>query len=558
MKIYVTILVVLLSLVTIGSVSATTFTVNNSIGPVADYTSINAAINDVNTSNGDTILVYSGIYTENVDVDKEMTIQSHPDNSEDVIVQISSPNPYVFNVVANNVIINGINVVGSNDNIGILLNEVEGCTITENSLSNNFVGIRLDQSINNMVSYNIATLNNDTGIGLLNSSDNTVSNNIVTLTNDTGIWLFNSSRNVLSSNNASFNLEFGIRLLQSGDNTLEDNTATLNDHVGISLGESSNNNILTDNTAESNTDIGVGLLDSSDNTLTGNFVSGNSYGIWMDSSSNSLIYDNYFNNTDNTNFLGSNNGNIWNTTVAAGSNIIGGSYLGGNYWAHPDGTTGFSQMNDDADFDGFCDSPLSEYELDLNNTDYLPLSLDDIAPLISITSPADGLSTKASSITVSGLVNGTGSLPVVTVNNVAATTTLVDFNGTFTATVPLVVGANTISANVTDGAGNTDTTFIAITRTSTSSGGSSGGVGNPVIIPIQEEPEEEEEDDTSNSDGVGNATIITPEQENTEDEVVEENPELEEESESEAASGFSIMLTVGILLSTYLIYTRKD
>ena len=39
-----------------------------------DYTSIQAAINA--SSNGDIVLVYAGTYTENIDVNKEVIIQS--------------------------------------------------------------------------------------------------------------------------------------------------------------------------------------------------------------------------------------------------------------------------------------------------------------------------------------------------------------------------------------------------------------------------------------------------------------------------------------------------
>ena len=60
--------------------------------------------------------------------------------------------------------------------------------------------------------------------------------------------------------------------------------------------------------------------------------------------------------------------NYWNITKSAGTNIAGGPYLGGNYWASPDGT-GFSQTHEDRG-DGFCDEP---YVFDQWNTDYLPL-----------------------------------------------------------------------------------------------------------------------------------------------------------------------------------------
>ncbi|MDF1533344.1 MAG: PGF-pre-PGF domain-containing protein, partial [Methanosarcinaceae archaeon] len=103
--------------------------------------------------------------------------------------------------------------------------------------------------------------------------------------------------------------------------------------------------------------------------------------------------------------------------------------------------------------------------------------IDNVTPIISITSPADGYSTTASSITILGAVNGTGSQPVVTVNSISASTTLTNFSGTFTASVPISLGANTIYANVTDAAGNINSTSISVTRTSPASPSSSSGGG---------------------------------------------------------------------------------
>jgi|GEM_PF-1090615 len=58
----------------------------------------------------------------------------------------------------------------------------------------------------------------------------------------------------------------------------------------------------------------------------------------------------------------------WNCTKTEGKNIIGGPYLGGNYWAKPDGT-GWSQVHPDRG-DGFCNA---SYVFDDLNADYLPL-----------------------------------------------------------------------------------------------------------------------------------------------------------------------------------------
>jgi len=61
----------------------------------------------------------------------------------------------------------------------------------------------------------------------------------------------------------------------------------------------------------------------------------------------------------------------WNISKTPDKNIVGGPYLGGNFWANPNGT-GFSQTCNDIDMDGICDDP---YVIDENNIDYLPLSL---------------------------------------------------------------------------------------------------------------------------------------------------------------------------------------
>ena len=60
----------------------------------------------------------------------------------------------------------------------------------------------------------------------------------------------------------------------------------------------------------------------------------------------------------------------------SGTNIVGGSYLGGNFWGYPNGT-GFSQTCINTNGDGICDSP---YVLDANNTDYLTLAYNSEMP----------------------------------------------------------------------------------------------------------------------------------------------------------------------------------
>nr|WP_245312794.1 NosD domain-containing protein [Methanohalophilus levihalophilus] len=117
---------------------------------------------------------------------------------------------------------------------------------------------------------------------------------------------------------------------------------------------------------------GVLLNNVTNTTIVSNKVTGNSIGIHLNQSGNNTIYNNYFNNTNNVLLSDTNVSNIWNTTKSGGPNIIEGPYVGGNYWAKPDGS-GFSQTCNDADKDGFCDL---DFVIGLNNTDHLSLNID--------------------------------------------------------------------------------------------------------------------------------------------------------------------------------------
>jgi parallel beta-helix repeat protein len=176
--------------------------------------------------------------------------------------------------------------------------------------------------------------------------------------------------------------EQGIYLDRVQNNTLTDNNVSYNNN-GVILYRSSNNNLTNNNVL--NNLYGISLGFSRNNELTRNIVcNSSSSGIQLVDSGSNVIYDNHFNNTINIQMSDS-AGNSWNIAKTTGPNIVGGPSIGGNYWAHPDGT-GHSQTCTDADKDGFCDS---YFYMNDHDIDYLPLTTSAIVDIEKHTNGED-------------------------------------------------------------------------------------------------------------------------------------------------------------------------
>jgi len=269
-----------------------------------DYPTIQEAI--IAASPGDTISVAAGTYTENVDVNKQVTIIGT--GEADTIVTAADWEDHVFEVTADGVSISALTATGANrdsynyrDKSGIFVN-ASGCTISSVTAEDNNIGIYLKDSQGSTV------------------TSCTVTNNI-----KGGIWLEDSHGNIISGNDASSNVAddstwastqswagLGIYLDSSSNNQLTGNTANWNkggsqysgigiylDKCPTELGEYIDGNleityfspnVLTDNTANENEGLGdyeysgVGILlgqsgGTSDNKalLSGNTANGNTY-----------------------------------------------------------------------------------------------------------------------------------------------------------------------------------------------------------------------------------------------------------------------------------------
>ena len=116
-------------------------------------------------------------------------------------------------------------------------------------------------------------------------------------------------------------------------------------------------------------------------------------------SNNCTVYDNLFNNTVNC-YLYNVTDCAFNTTAySSGPNIIGGPYVGGNYWSDYTGT--------DANGDGYGDTPYPLEDAFDGEVlyDYLPLVLpsgapDTTPPSVTILEPSNGTSINASDVTL--------------------------------------------------------------------------------------------------------------------------------------------------------------
>ena len=300
--------------------SSTSGPVHN-INKGTHYTTIQAAIDDA--SPGDEIHVDSGTYYENVIVNKQLTLRGI-DTGTGMPVVNAGGSGNVVTISADGCILNSFIITNSgllDVNAGIIITSNDNI-IKNNEVSSNKAGISLESSNNNAIEGNIVNFNSYPGIALTSSNDNIISHNEVNSNAYYGIELYLSSNNTVIGNIANSNTRYGIFVWKSDtDNRLISNTANTNDYAGIRFHTSSNNEV-SGNLLVSNIEYGISMYGSNGNIISENNASFSKNGIYLDSSSNNMIYHN--NIIKNTNQAFDNLGpNTWDN----------GYPSGGNYWS---------------------------------------------------------------------------------------------------------------------------------------------------------------------------------------------------------------------------------
>ncbi len=265
--------------------NSSSFSVHN-LNTSEDFSTIQEAIDAPNTTAGHIIEVDPETYTENVKVNKSLTIQSSSADPMTTIVQTVNASADVFTITAAHVTISGFTIEGAvgDVNAGIYLSSPDN-RITNNILTSNYYGIiSVNASGNNTIADNNASLN-IIGIALIGSSGNTIRNNLAESNIEYGIYLESSNDNIVTNNTASFNQDYsysGISLCNSSENKITHNTANSNGILscGIELLGISCNNLIDNNSASSNDGSGIIFWDDFHdyNTITNNIASYNGYG----------------------------------------------------------------------------------------------------------------------------------------------------------------------------------------------------------------------------------------------------------------------------------------
>jgi len=205
----------------------------------------------------------------------------------------------------------------------------------------------------------------------------TISNCTATNHVNDGVYIGGDNTNLLIRDCTVQDNDIGIHLYGC-ENAHVDNCHLSGNDFGIDINYYSFNNNISNCQIQNSADrgISIGPSNTEKNVVTGCFISSNNRGIHI-ITSNILLYNNYFSNLDN---VYDNGNNQWNISKTPGNNIVGGPYLGGNFWNDYTGN--------DTDGDGLGDTnlPYNSSGNILNGGDWNPLvKIDNEPPIANFT-----------------------------------------------------------------------------------------------------------------------------------------------------------------------------
>ncbi len=248
-----------------------------------DYPTIQEAINYANS--GDRIEVKSGIYYENIIVNKSLSIVGI--NKDTTIIDGNDEDNVIF-ISADNVEISGFTIRNTKPEFAGIKTNSNANSLTNNIISECGVGIHISDSLDSTINGN-RIYGNNWGSLLEFTEDSEISNNIFVGNND-GMMICQSNNNKISDNRINNNRYRGINAFYCNDNLFDSNTIEDNSYEGIQIFYSRKSEI-KNNIFDENGKDAVLLFKSTNNSIHDNEISEgpNGISIWQNSDGNQIM-----------------------------------------------------------------------------------------------------------------------------------------------------------------------------------------------------------------------------------------------------------------------------
>jgi parallel beta-helix repeat protein len=304
------------------------------------YATVQEAIDDNSTLDGNVIQIDAGVYYEHVTLSKAVTLVG--ENSSNTAID-GQGNGTVIDIQTNNVTITGLTIRNSGSvsgSSGIHAYLSSFCNVSGNIIDGNWYGVWFESCDDPVVSGNNFT-NNSNAIYVDSSRNGVVSKNSFSL-NDFAVWLSRAEIMDFRLNNISGN-NYAVWIDQSSNMSMNDNRIVDN-FDGVSIFNGSNTIKLVENTVSADNSYAVLLKDclncsvtanqvssrekeamyiqnSHDGNFTGNVVSSNGFdGIYFYQSGNNVIDGNVVTNGKNGIVIYSSSGDVVSGNDLSGNN----------------------------------------------------------------------------------------------------------------------------------------------------------------------------------------------------------------------------------------------
>ncbi len=333
----------------------------------ADFTKIQDALNAA--SNDDTIFVFSGVYYENIEIFKRVTVEG--ENWHSTIID-GTRSDSVVKITAHGVTLRNFtikNSKSSSTSAGVYITSNYNTIKNNNISNNNGCGISAENSNNNRIVANILTENYYDGIYFISSENNVISGNVIsnhtlgfypgsTIPRSHGIVLESSSMTSVSDNIFINSNNADLTLRSSSFITIKNNQFSNTSGIIITGGSSLywtthtiENNFIIDkpiyyyknnkNGVTVPSDAGQVILANCENFKIQNLtISGGDTAILFGFSSNNIISNNNISNAIEGFFLVNSNNNIvtgntifhvyGNPLTYSSNNIVSGNIIKNN------------------------------------------------------------------------------------------------------------------------------------------------------------------------------------------------------------------------------------